>query len=106
MSESVDLVIEGFPDSTITKHTSEPNYHVIKDIEWKLIKNASLYPSELGGGNHGYLGLILIPEKHVLVTGHTFTPHPNPGSLPTFPPNPTQPQIAQVSTTHKEALRL
>ena len=89
MSDSIDSVIEDFPDSTITKHTGEPNYHVIKDVEHKLIKNASSYPSELGGGNHGYLGLILTSKKYVLVTGHTFTPHPNPGSLPTFPPNLT-----------------
>jgi len=94
MSDSIDSVIEGFPDSTIEKHAGEPNYHVIKDVERKLIKNASLYPSELGGGNHGYLGLILTPEKYALVTGHDFTPHLNPGSLPTFPNNPIQPQIA------------
>ena len=106
MSDSVDSVIEGFPYSTIEKHTGEPNYHSIKEVERKLIKNASSYPSELGGGNHGYLGLILKPEKYALVTGHTFTPHPNPGSIPTFPEHPTQPQIAQISATHKEALRL
>ena len=106
MTESVDSIIEGFPYSTITKHAGEPNYHAIKDVERKLIKNASSFPSELGGGNHGYLGLILTPEKYTLVTGHDFTPHQNPGSLPTFPANPTQPQIAQVSATHKEALRL
>ena len=106
MLESVDSVIEGFPYSTIPKHAGEPNYQAIKDIERKLIKNASSYPSELGGGNHGYLGLILTPEKYLLVTGNNFEPHPNPGSLPTFPANPTQAQIAQVSATHKEALRL
>ncbi|MFO0089249.1 MAG: hypothetical protein ACK518_00245 [bacterium] len=89
MTESVDSIIEGFPYSTITKHAGEPNYHAIKDVERKLIKNASSFPSELGGGNHGYLGLILTPEKYTLVTGHDFTPHQNPGSLPTFPANPT-----------------
>ena len=106
MSESVDSVIEGFPCSTVEKHVGEPNYQVTKEIERKLIKNASSYPSELGGGNHGYLGLILQPQNYDLVTGQTFTPHPNPGSIPTFPTNPTQSQIAQISATHKEALRL
>ena len=100
MSESVDSVIEGFPCSTITKHTGELNYKTIKDVEHKLIKNVSSCPSKLGGGNYGYLGLILIPEKHALVAGNNFIPHPNLGSLPAFPANLTQPQIAQVSTTH------
>ena len=33
MTESVDSVIEGFPYSTIEKHTGEPNYQVIKEVE-------------------------------------------------------------------------
>ena len=46
--------------------------------------------STLGGGNHGFLGLILTPEKYQLVTSHAFEPHANPGALPTLPPNTTQ----------------
>ena len=106
MSDNVDTIIEGFPYSSIEKISGEPSYHNIKEVERKLIKNASSFPSELGGGQHGYLGLVLTPEKYQLVTGNTFTPHPNPGSIPTFPEHPTQPQIAQISTTHKEQLRL
>ena len=106
MTESADSIIEGFPHSSIEKIKGEPTYYSIKEVERKLIKNASSFPSELGGGNHGYLGLVLKPTKYQLVTGETFTPHPNPGSLPIFPANPTQPQIAQVSNTHKEQLRL
>ena len=106
MTESVDSVIEGFPYSTIEKVQGAPTCQSIKNIEKQLVKNASSYPTELGGGNHGHLGLVLSPEKHLLVTGHDFHPHTNPGSLPTFPANPTQPQIAQIASTHKEELRL
>ena len=90
MTESVDLVIEGFLYSTIKKSSGEPTYQIIKDIEKKLIKNASSYLTELGRGNHSYLGLVLTPVKYQLVTEHFFNPHPNPGSIPTFPPNPMQ----------------
>ena len=41
MSESIDSVIEGFPYSTIEKHVGEPNYQAIKEVERKIIKNAS-----------------------------------------------------------------
>ena len=106
MTESVDSVIEGFPYSSISKVEGEPTYQSIKEVEKQLIKNASSYSTELGGGSHGYLGLILAPAKYQLVTGHEFEPHPNPGSIPTFPEHPTQPQIAQISNTHKVQLKL
>ena len=106
MLESIGLVIEGFPYSIIEKYTGEPNYQVIKEVEQKIIKKVSSYPSKLGRGNQGYLGLILNPQKYNLVTGTLFNSHLNPGSLPTLPSNPTQPQIAQISTTQKEVLQL
>ena len=64
MTESVDSFIEGFPYSNIEKIKGELSYHSIKEVEQKLIKNASSFPSELGGGNHGYLGLVLKPAKY------------------------------------------
>ena len=102
MTESVDSIIEGFSYSSITKVSGVPTYQSIKEVEKQLIKNASSYPTKLGGGNHRYLSIILTPEKYELVTGQIFEPHPNPGSIPIFSDNPTQPQIALISNTHKE----
>ena len=67
MSDSVDLVIKGFPYSTIEKHTGEPNYYTIKEVERKLIKIALSYPSELSGGNHRYLRLVLTNIEYTLI---------------------------------------
>ena len=106
MTENVESIIKGFPYSNIEKISREQLYHSIKEVEWKLIKNASSFPLELGGGNHGYLGLVLTPTKYQLVTSETFTLYPKLGSILTFPPNPIQLQIAQISNTHKEQLRL
>ena len=39
MSDNVDTIIEGFPYSTIEKISGEPLYHLIKEVEQKLIKN-------------------------------------------------------------------
>lgn len=103
---SVESVIESFPHSTLPKIEGEPDFAGIKNIEKLIITNASSCESELGGGQHGMLGLVISPERYQLITGHEFEPHPNPGALPTFPPNPTQPQIAQINSTHKEQLRL
>ena len=102
MLDNVNTIIEGFLHSNIEQIKGEPSHHSIKEVEWKIIKNASSFPSELGRGQHRYLGLALTPEKYQLVTRSTFTLHPNLGSILTFPQNPTQPQIAQISSTHKE----
>lgn len=63
-------------------------------------------PSELGGGAHGHLGLVLKPDKYQEVTGHDFQTHLNPGALPAFPENLAQPQIAQINAAYKDKLRL
>ena len=103
---SVDSVIESFPHSTFPKIEGEPDFASIKNIEKLIITNASSCESELGGGQHGMLGLVISPTRYHTITGHQFIPHNNPGALPTFPANPTQPQIAQINATHKEELRL
>ena len=90
---SVENITESFTTPNITKVSGEPTYKTIKDVEKKIITNAASIPSELGGGGHGFLGLVLNPHKYITVTGHVFQPFQNPGALPNFPPNATQHQI-------------
>ena len=103
---TVEAMLESFPNNPVTKIEGEPSYQSLRTLETELIQNASSIFTELGGGNHGYLGLLLEAAKHLEITGHDFSRHPNPGPIPTFPANPTQPQIAQINATHKEQLRL
>ena len=105
MSDNIESILDQFPHSTIEKFTGEPKYYSIKEVEKKLIRNTSSIPSELGGGNHGYFGLISSAEKYQTITGHNFEPHVNPGTFFTFPTNATQPILAQTTSTHKEKLR-
>ena len=86
---SVDSVIESFPHSTFPKIEGEPDFASIKNIEKLIITNASSCESELGGGQHGMLGLVISPIRYHMITGHHFIPYNNPGALPTFPANPT-----------------
>ena len=95
-------MLESFPNNLVTKIEGEPTCQILRLIEMELIQNASSILTELGGGNHGYLGLVLSVAKYTELTGHVFTPHPKPGLIPTFPQNPTQPQIAQANAIHKE----
>ena len=102
----MDSVIESFTYSTLSKIDGEPDFTCIKNVKKLLITNTSSRESELGGGQHGVLGLVISPARCQTITGYQFAPHNNPGALPAFPPNPAQPQIAQVHTAHKEQLRL
>ena len=60
----------------------------------------SSVPTTLGGGNHGYLGIILTSaEYHRIVPANPLTRPPNPGVLV---PNPsgTAAQISSAEDTH------
>ena len=97
-SYTVENIIESFPNSSIPIIEGEPTYDKIKQIEKLLIENASSIQTTLGGGNYGYLSLILKPAKYQTVTGHQFQLHPNPGALPVIPHGITQHQILSANT--------
>jgi len=86
---TVESVIESFSTSVIIKIEGKPIYKAIKAVEKQIIANTLSYESELGRGNHGLLGLIIIPNRYQIITGHVFFPYNNLGVLPVFPPNPT-----------------
>jgi len=75
MSESPQSTTDLFPHPTIEKSTEEPNYYSIKPVEKKLTRNVASIPTELGGGNHGFLGLVVTPQKHVNITHYFNSKH-------------------------------
>ena len=101
---SVEDIIASFPHPNVPKIEGEPTYKAIKEIEKLLISNASSFESELGGGTHGYLGLVIKPARYQIITGNTFDLHNNLCALPIFPTGATSPQITTISNTHREQL--
>ena len=63
---SVEDVINAFP-TAITKITGKPNYESLKNLKDELKANAASIPTTLGGGTHGYLGLILSPAAYATI---------------------------------------
>ena len=47
----------------------KPTIDLIVDIVNKLKCNAQCVPTSLGGGNHGYLGLVLSVTEYALIPG-------------------------------------
>ena len=63
-SVTVEAMLESFLNNPVTKIKGEQICESLRSIEIELIQNASSVMTELGGGNHGYLGLVLSEEKY------------------------------------------
>ena len=64
-----------FEYKTLTKIHGEPTFDAIKKIKDELKANAMVVNSELGGGRHGHLGLVLNAEEYRRITN---TPYRRP----------------------------
>ena len=96
----VDYKDSYFEHPVLTTIRREPIYKTLHHLKNELKENASSVPTTLGGGNHGYLGMILTPaEYHCIVTTYPFTRPPNLGVLvPNL--NGTAAQIASAEINH------
>ena len=53
-----------FEHLVLTKIRGEPTYETLHHLKNELKGNASSVPTTLGGGNHGYLGMILMSAEY------------------------------------------
>ena len=68
---------------TVTKIFGQPKDADITTLEKELIAIAASIPTALGGGNLGHAGIIVEPEKYIIMTGGIeFEPPGNPGVYP------------------------
>ena len=67
---SIEEITKGFPNQ-IPTISGQPTYESLKNLRFLLKANAASYPSTLGGGNHGYLGLVLTPAVYATVAPGT-----------------------------------
>ena len=90
-----------FEQPILTEIRREPTYERLHHLKNELKANASSVPTTLGGGNRGYLGMILTPADYRRISPtDPFTRPPNLGVLV---PNPagTADQIASAEDTHR-----
>jgi hypothetical protein len=106
MMTSVESIREGFTFITIAKQPGLPTYEAIVEVHLKLKANAASVVSELGGGAHGLLGLVLPPATYVTLTNVVFNTLVNPGTTPNIEARGTAVQIHEIVRQHKENLRV
>ena len=83
-----------------------PNHQAVTALEQLLYENGASIDSNLGGGNHGHLGVIMNDARYTTLTGHAFVPPINPGGTPIIPPGTTGPQIQRIQKTFENETQL
>ena len=100
---SIEDLTNAFP-TTITPITGEPNYALLKNLKDQLKANAASIPTTLGGGNHGYLGLILSPSSYATIATTPFQEPNYPGQHPTIPAGTNAAATSAIIRHHTEDL--
>ena len=103
---SIDYASSYFKYKTPTPIRGEPTHKSIKRLKLELQANASSVETDLGGGNYGYLGLVLTDAEYAAI------PNTQPFVAPNYPPplvipaTATQIQALELKEEHEEAKRL
>ena len=64
---SVNYKDSYFEHPFLTAIRTEPTYETLHHLKNEVKANASSVPTTLGGGNHGYLGMILTPAEYCYI---------------------------------------
>ena len=94
-------IIESFPHPTISQILGKPTYDQIDKVETKMKTNAASVATELGGGVHGHLGMLMSEAEYATISRIPFAPPENPGLQPIIPPNTTAAQTDHLICAHE-----
>jgi hypothetical protein len=97
---SIDVIIDGFPKKP-TKIMGTPMFTTLNQLKLDLQDDASSVPSNLGGAQNGYLGLILSAPAYHTIVGNDANGDPTPFIAPTFPG--AVPTITGINEVAREA---
>ena len=104
MSDENDF-LSLFKYKTLTKIHGEPDYASLKKLRDEVRSNARKVTSELGGGNHGHLGICFHPPDYTLILPTPYVRQLHPGPLVILPAS-TARQETRLQEDHKKASAL
>ena len=106
-SNNIDYAAVYFKYSVPTPITGEPTHKSLKRLKTELRANASSVDTDLGGGDHGYLGLVLTDVEYarIMPTPQPFVPLNFPGLLVIHSAHIAMQQV-QARETHNEVITL
>ena len=86
-----------FLHAELTKIIGQPTYSSLHALFIQLKANAMSVHSNLGGGRHGHLGLLLVTQAYRLLSSIPYVRPPYPPT-PVYPPYITHQKIAAYSS--------
>ena len=101
---AVDYAASYFKYKTPTPIQGAPTNKTLKRLKQELRANASSVESDLGGGDHGFLGLVLTTVEYALISQTAFVAPAYPAAL-TIPRGTDQIEALNLREQHKEAKR-
>ena len=101
---SIEDFTNAFPNH-LSPIVGEPTYQTLKELKNQLKANAASIPTTLGGGHHGYLGLILSPAAYATISPTAFTEPAYPGQHPTIPAGTNAATTSAIIRRHTEDTR-
>ena len=103
-------LIESFPDVP-QKITGMPTYTSLKQLRQSIKTNAASVDTIFGGGIHGHLGLVVLPQVYNLIVPpvnpnvNAWVDPVHPGLVPAYPPNATEDEKETIKEAHREQVR-
>ena len=101
---AVNYAASYFKFKTPTPIIGAPTHKTLKQLKQELRANASSVESDLGGGDHGYLGLVLDDPEYATISATEFEAPNYPAAL-TIPRGSTQVEALNLRKQHKESKR-
>ena len=102
---TVEQYIESFLHSIFSKQLCEPNYEKIQKIHKLAVANAVLVETTRGGGNYGYLAIVLESNIYHTLTGAVFIALTNPGPSPVITGDIRIAKVEALKEIHKITLQ-
>ncbi len=79
-AHSVNYRNNFFEITNLTRIHREPTFESLRTLQRELLINAQCIHSDLGGGTHGHLGLVISPREYALRSNAAYhqPAHPSP----------------------------
>jgi hypothetical protein len=103
---TIDNVLSTFPYPSLSPITGVPTFETINDMVMHLKANAAAIQTDNGGGQLGFLGVMVSPVVYATLSDTPFVVPPNPGPNPPPLDNATAAQITENVRVHTENLRM
>ena len=105
MSTVVDYASSYFEFPTLDKIHGPPTFRTLQKMRKQLKANCQTVISDLDGGRHGLLGLLLSPEEYALLSNVPFHRPQHPGQLQ-IPAGTPQREAIRLREEHRENIRI